>query len=93
MKGSMGDMLEINSRTRMPKGKKPEMKSMEHERSSNGGHVFTHRFHQDGPYTEPETHTFGADEGHEALQHFAKHAGLEEHLPKADEDSAAGAAT
>lgn len=93
MKGTMGDMLEVNSKTPM-KGKKSEMKSMEHERSANGGHVFTHRMMQGaGQYNEPEVHTFGADEGKQALHHFAEHAGLGEHMVKGDKDSAAGAAT
>ena len=96
MKGTMGDMLEINSRTPMKKGKESElaMKSMEHERSANGAHVFTHRMmNNGGAYHEPEIHTFSADEGKQALSHFAEHAGLSEHMPAADKDSAAGAAT
>ena len=94
MKGTMGDMLEVNSKTPMPgKQAEPEMKSMEHERSANGGHVFTHRMMQGpGQYNEPEVHTFGADEGKQALAHFAKHAGISETV-KGDKDSAAGAAT
>ena len=95
MKGTMGDMLEVNSKTPMPgKQAEPELKSMEHERSANGGHVFTHRMmNNGGSYRDPEIHTFGADEGKAALGHFAEHAGLSEHLPAGDKDSAAGAAT
>ena len=95
MKSNMGEMLEVNSRTPMKKGAEPELKSMEHERSANGGHVFTHRMMNNGggnTYYEPEVHTFGANEGKQALAHFAKHAGISENV-KADKDSAAGAAT
>ena len=85
------EVMDINQRSGMKKSK-PEMKSMEYERSANGGHVFTHRMQNNGSYHEPETHTFGADEGAKAMAHFAKHAGISENV-KADKDSAAGAAT
>lgn len=89
------EVMDINMRS-SPKGKAmkaPELKSMEHERSANGGHVFTHRMvSTGGSYHEPQTHTFGAEEGKKVLAHFAEHAGLSEHI-KGDKDSAAGAAT
>ena len=83
------EVMDVNMRSGMKKSK-PEMKSMEYERSANGGHIFTHRMSQDGgSYHEPEVHTFGADEGDKAMAHFAQSAGL----PMGDKDSAAGAAT
>lgn len=87
------EVMDVNARS-IHKGKSspPEVKSIEHERSANGGHVFTHRMAQaGGPYHEPEVHTFGKDEGKKALAHFATHAGISE--VKSDKDSAAGAAT
>lgn len=99
---SFHEVQDINARSTPKKGAKPEMRSMEYEKSANGGHVFTHRMHQsEGRYIEPETHTFGKEQGKEALAHFAKHAGLEASGPeedaketvKGDKDSAAGAAT
>lgn len=92
---SYHEVMDVNARSTPKKGAKV-MKGLEHEHSANGGHVFTHRFKNDGPgYHEPETHTFGREEGRQALEHFAKHAGLSEHLkaePEDDKDSAAGAA-
>ena len=103
--GTMAEMQDINMRSMPKKGMAaPELKRLEHERSSNGGHVFTHMMHQgNGAYMEPEVHTFGADEGKAALEHFAKHAGIENHLASteqheeesgndAGEEEAAGAA-
>jgi hypothetical protein len=82
-------VMDVNMRS-MPKKSKPVLRSIEHERSSNGGHVFTHRMANDGgSYHEPEVHTFGKDDGKGVMAHFAKYAGL----PKGDKDSAAGAAT
>lgn len=91
--GSYHDMQEINAKSSPKKGAKV-LRSVTHERSSNGGHIFEHRFKNDGPgYHEPETHSFGADEGKQALAHFAKHVGLTSDEVKPDADSAAGAAT
>jgi len=88
------EVMDVNSRTMPKKKSRGEMKTMEYGRSDNGGHAFIHRMKDDdGGYHEPETHTFGAEEGGKALAHFAKHAGLEEHMPAADPDSAAGAST
>lgn len=93
MNRNVADMMEINSKTH-PKRSKGVVKSIEHERSSNGGHVFTHRMaHDGGNYHEPEVHTFGKDEGKKALAHFAKHSGVSSEKVEPDEDSAAGAAT
>lgn len=106
---SYNEVQDLNSRT-MPRKrgaeKSPALKSIEHERSANGGHVFTHRFHNDGSgFKEAETHTFGADEHEKAAEHFHKHADLkvkiavkpeaedgDENEGEDDEDSAAGAA-
>lgn len=54
------------------------MKELVASRAANGGHVITHRFHNDGPgpYIEPEDHVFGQDQGAEALAHIAKHLGI-----------------
>jgi len=87
------EVMDINMRT-SKKPSKAHVREMRHKRSANGGHVFTHEMEgEDGRYVEPETHTYGKDEGKKVLAHFAKHAGLEDDLPKADPDSAAGAAT
>lgn len=107
---SIHEVMDLNQRSmpkRAAKEGKREIKRIDHEKSENGGHIFTHHVEQgNGPYREPEHHTFGKEEGRAALEHFAKHAGLSEHLeaPKeekpgegedeeGDEDSAAGAAT
>jgi len=59
----------------------PDMRRMTYEQSDNGGYVFRHEMeHSGGEYHEPEMHTFGKTEGRAALEHFAKHAGLSEHL-------------
>jgi len=79
------EVMDMNAKS-TPKRKGGEsehkLKRVEHERSSNGGHVFTHHAHNSGmsSFKEPETHTFGKEEGKEALKHFAEHAGLSEHL-------------
>lgn len=93
------EVMDMNQRTPMPgKGKKAEISTIEHKASENGGHVFTHHMEStSGAYHAPEIHTFGADEGHAALAHFAQHSGLSEHMGaedhvEDDEDSAAGAA-
>jgi hypothetical protein len=39
-----------------------------------GGHIITH--HYTSYQHEPKSHEFTEDEGHEALAHIAKHAGL-----------------
>lgn len=84
------EVMDVNAKSDHRKGPKV-LRSLEHERSANGGHVFTHRFvNSNGHYHESESHTFGKDEGKKVAAHFAKHAGIE---VKADEDSAAGAAT
>lgn len=101
---NFNEVMDMNARSMPKRGaeKKPEVRSIEHERSENGGHVFKHNFENHGAgYKEPEMHTFGKSEGREALEHFAKHAGLSEHMtreeepgePEGDIDSAAGAAT
>lgn len=97
---SYHEIQDINQKSSAKKGPKV-LSRIEHERSENGGHIFTHRFKNDGPgYHEPETHIFGADEHEKAAAHFHKHAGLKVTIKPvavdADEgedgDSAAGAA-
>lgn len=95
---SYHEIQDVNAKSTPKKGPKI-LSRIEHERSENGGHIFTHRFKNDGPgYHEPETHTFGADEGDKATDHFRKHAGIKvkvkvEPAEGADDnDSAAGAA-
>lgn len=79
------EVMDINARTPQKKPAKKELREMTHSRSANGGHVFEHRFHNaGGPYIEPEQHTFGEEEGRKALEHFAEHAGLSEHMGKAE---------
>lgn len=90
---NFNEVMDINARTK-PKSGKREIEEISHKRSANGGHVFMHRMiNRGGDYHEPEMHTFGAEEGMEALSHFAEHSGLSEHMVKPDKDSAAGAAT
>lgn len=101
---SIHEVMDLNQRSQPKRAgaAKAEVKRIEHERSSNGGHIFTHHMESgNGAYHEPEHHTFGKEEGRAALEHFAKHAGLSEHLesPKEeesgegeDEESSAGAA-
>lgn len=77
------EVMDANAKSMPKRGKeeKHEIRSIEHSRSSNGGHLIEHRFHNgNGSYKESETHTFGKDEGKKALAHFAEHAGLSEHL-------------
>lgn len=84
---NFSEALHSNAKARMGKEGPKVLKSIEHEESENGGHMFTHRFESNGMgYKEPETHTFGKDEGRKALEHFAKHAGLSEHLEPASEE-------
>lgn len=89
---SYNEVQDINAKSSVKKGPKV-LREISHERSANGGHVFTHGFKNDGPgpYHESETHTFGADEGEKAVAHFAQHAGIKSE-PEGDGDSAAGAA-
>lgn len=57
---------------------KTRLRSIEVEMAKNGGHVVRHRFENNGPnYKEPEEYVFGDGQGHEALAHIAKHAGIE----------------
>jgi hypothetical protein len=84
---SHSDVMDLNAKSSHKKGKK-ELRSMELERSTNGGIVATHRFKSNGPeYHESETHTFGADEGSKFVAHVQKHFAV-----KGDKDSSAGAA-
>jgi hypothetical protein len=84
---SYSEIQEINSKS-THKGK-PQLRSIELERAANGGFIATHRFNNaGGPYKEPETHTFGKDEGAKLIDHLGSHFGL-----KSDKDSAAGAAS
>lgn len=66
------------------------IRSMEIEPAENGGHTVTHRYkgmpHHSSTmgmsmaYQEPESHVFGANEGHEMLAHIANHLAIpEEH--------------
>lgn len=72
-------MAEIKSAVAPERKKNPKIvKSIEHERSANGGHVFNHRFDNSGDweYANSETFTFGPDESEKAMAHFAKMAGI-----------------
>lgn len=64
-----------------PKARKV-MKSMEIERSMDGGHVITHRYQ--GYEHEPTPYKFAKSQGAMAAAHVAKHAGLP--MPGASED-------
>jgi|SRR5579871_337919 len=70
------------SRAKALKNKK--VKSIEGERSANGGIIMRHRFDNtgEGPYKDSEEHTFGPDEEAKALAHFAEHMGLGGRKPK-----------
>jgi hypothetical protein len=64
------------ARTPREKGKK--LSHLEVSKGEEGGHVVKHVYENDGmTYHKPTEHVFGADEGHEALAHIAKHAGIE----------------
>lgn len=67
---------------------KKKIRSIEIEPAENGGHTVTHR-HKDMPshsskngmgsmYVEPETHVFGAGQGHEMLAHVANALSIDE---------------
>lgn len=56
---------------------KKTLRSLEAERSANGGFIVRHRFNNSGPtYTEPEEHTFGKGEGGKVLEHIGKNLGI-----------------
>lgn len=50
------------------------LRKMEIEPRLGGGHIITH--HYTSYQHEPKTHEFEDHEGHEAMAHIAKHAGL-----------------
>lgn len=63
--------------------------------AKNGGHTIKHVFelkvkggdgYPVGPTPEPEEHVFGADQGHEAIEHIKKHAKIKDEEP--DEEPA-----
>jgi hypothetical protein len=62
---------------KMAKGERHESPKMLHHLevtpSENGGHVVTHHFKPSagGTYHEPETHSFGPEEGPQAMEHIA----------------------
>lgn len=66
---------------------------LEIEPAENGGHVVRHHHREISKnnkshsgisvYSEPETHVFGPDEGHEMLAHVANHLHIAE--PKEEE--------
>ena len=67
---------------------KKEIRRIEIEPAENGGHTVTHRYSDmqregrhgiQSSYVEPETHVFGADEGHKMLAHLANHLSIPEH--------------
>ena len=71
------------------------IRRIEIEPADNGGHTVTHHFKSQpvhsskhgmgSEYADPETHTFGAAEGHDMLAHLANHL----HIPEtADEEEA-----
>lgn len=64
-----------------PKMKKPgpkELRSIEVEKATGGGHVVTHRFKQDnsGHYHDSEDHVFGTTEGKHLIEHLSSHLGI-----------------
>jgi hypothetical protein len=85
----------------MGESKTPSMgtiERMEIKPAENGGHVVTHhmkpKMGRDSKahsgmamgYSEPETHVFGKDEGHEMLAHVANHLSIPElHESESDE--------
>lgn len=68
----------LSQRPKTKKAGPPVLRSIQIEKAENGGHIAQHRFHNNGPgpYHEPESHVFGADEGHKLLAHVAKHLGI-----------------
>jgi len=58
--------------------KNKKVKSIEVERSANGGMIARHRFDNsgEGPYKDSEEHTFGKDQEKEVMAHLAEHLGL-----------------
>lgn len=50
------------------------LRRMEIEPRLGGGHIITH--HYTSYQHEPKAHEFAKDEGEEAMQHIAQHAGL-----------------
>lgn len=65
-----------------------KIRRMEIEPAQNGGHTVTHHYKEmpshsskngmSMSYTEPETHVFGADQGHDMLAHVANHLAIPE---------------
>ncbi len=61
-----------------PRGAKPAKAKLEHLKltpAENGGHIVEHVMtHAEGPWHEPESHVFGADEGKKLVDHLVEHA-------------------
>lgn len=74
---SYAQVMDMNAKA-SHRGKK-SLRSIEVERSANGGFIARHRFNNEGPhYHEPEEHTFGKDEGKKFMAHMAEHMGVNE---------------
>ena len=75
---------------RSPASKGKQLHHLEVRKAEDGGHIVTHHYEEDGMvYHKPTEHVFGEDEGHEALQHIAKHAEIEDgggHEPPEEPD-------
>ena len=67
---------------------KKEISRIGIEPAENGGHTVTHHYREirregkhgvQSSYVDPESHVFGADEGHKMLAHVANHLDIPEH--------------
>ena len=88
MAKTMGYSEALSSRPKPAKAGPKELREYSIEKADNGGHIAKLRFHQEnGPYHEPESHVFGADEGHKLIAHMSKHMGLKGASAKAEESA------
>jgi hypothetical protein len=78
----------VREKERAAAMKNKKVKSVEVERSANGGFIARHRFDNSGPgpYKDSEEHTFGKNQDAEILSHLAEHLGLGGRKPAAKEE-------
>ena len=81
----MNNFMAVMDKNETAKGARKSKPKLEHMRimhAENGGHIVEHHMRADNVYHEPEKHVFGKEDGHEMLQHIAKHMKIEVTEPK-----------